>query len=170
MRSPGNPGRESRSVRERGVPCPIGQGPGRDALTEKGVQAAFKNKMPCPFFPFNLSNPDFSVPRVVKNLLAHAGDIRNVGLVPGWGISPGGGQSNPLQYSCLGNPMDRGAWWASPWGCKELDMTERLSSNFPKYEENLRFTGEVEPKFISQGLLPTSCSLTIFPALQSSRD
>ena len=58
----------------------------------------------------------------------------------------------------------------SPWGCRELDMTERLSNSLPRYEENLRFTGEVEPKFISQGLLPTSYSLIIFPALQSSRD
>ena len=52
-----------------------------------------------------------------------AGDIRDVGSVPGLGSSPGGGHSNPPQYSCLENPMDRGAWWASPWGHKELDTT-----------------------------------------------
>ena len=48
------------------------------------------------------------------------------GSIPGSGKSPGGGNGNPLQYSCLQNPMDRGAWWAtySPWGCKESDMTE----------------------------------------------
>ena len=41
--------------------------------------------------------------------------------------SHGGGNGNPLQYSCLGNPMDRGTWWAySPWGCKELDMIEHV--------------------------------------------
>ena len=50
---------------------------------------------------------------VVKNLPAKAGDIRDVGLFPGSGRSPGGGYGNPLQYSCLGNPMDRGAWWAT---------------------------------------------------------
>ena len=47
---------------------------------------------------------------VVKNLPANAGDVRDVGLIPGSGRSPGGGHGNPLQYSCLGNPMDRGAW------------------------------------------------------------
>jgi len=47
---------------------------------------------------------------VVKNLLANAGDIRDVGLIPGSGRSPGGERGNPLQYSCLGNPTDRGAW------------------------------------------------------------
>ena len=43
--------------------------------------------------------------------------------IPGSGRSPGEGNSQPLQYSCLENSMDRGAWW-TPWGCKELDMTE----------------------------------------------
>ena len=50
---------------------------------------------------------------VVKNLPAYAGEVRDVGLIPGLGRSPGGGHGNPLQYSCLGNPMDRGAWWAT---------------------------------------------------------
>ena len=47
---------------------------------------------------------------VVKS--ANAGDIRNAGLIPGSGRSPGGGHGNPLEYSCLENPMDRGAWQA----------------------------------------------------------
>ena len=46
---------------------------------------------------------------VVKNPLANT-DVRDVGSVPGWRRSPGEGHGNPLQYSCLGNPMDRGAW------------------------------------------------------------
>ena len=50
---------------------------------------------------------------VVKNPLADAGDVRDVGLIPEWGRSPGGGHGNPLQYSCLENPMDKGAWWAA---------------------------------------------------------
>ena len=50
---------------------------------------------------------------VVKNLLANAGDIKDAGLIPGSPSSPGGGHGNPLQYSCLENPMDRGAWWAT---------------------------------------------------------
>ena len=49
---------------------------------------------------------------VVKNLPANAGDIRDVGSIPGLGRSPGGGRGNPLQYSHLENPMDRGAWQA----------------------------------------------------------
>ena len=46
---------------------------------------------------------------VVKNPSANAGDARDVSLIPGSGRSPGGGHDNPLQYSCLENPMDRGA-------------------------------------------------------------
>ena len=48
----------------------------------------------------------------IKNMPANAGDIRDLGSIPGSGKSPGGGHSNPLQYSCLENPMDRGAWRA----------------------------------------------------------
>ena len=47
---------------------------------------------------------------MVKNSPASAGDIRDVGSIPGSGRSPGGGRDNPLQCSCLENPMDRGAW------------------------------------------------------------
>ena len=50
---------------------------------------------------------------MVKIPPANAGDIRDVGLIPGSGRSPGGGHGKPLQYSCLENPMDRGAWWAT---------------------------------------------------------
>ena len=49
---------------------------------------------------------------MVKNQSANAEDIRYLGLIPGLGRSPGEGNANPFQYSCLGNPMDRGAWWA----------------------------------------------------------
>ena len=48
---------------------------------------------------------------VVKNLPANAGDAGDEGLNPGLGRSPGGGNGNPLQYSCLGNPIDKEAWW-----------------------------------------------------------
>ena len=62
---------------------------------------------------------------MVKNPPASAGDV---GLIPGPGRSPGEGNGNPLQYSCLGNPMDRGYWWAIAYGVtKELDTTERLN-------------------------------------------
>ena len=53
---------------------------------------------------------------MVKNQPANAGDLRDVSLIPGSERSPGGGHGNPLQYSCLENPMDRGAWWATVHG------------------------------------------------------
>ena len=58
---------------------------------------------------------------MVKNLTANAGGM---GLIPGSGRSPGGGNGNSLHYSCLGNPMDREAWWATLHGvAKESDVT-----------------------------------------------
>ena len=53
---------------------------------------------------------------MVKNPPDNAGYIRDVGLIPGLGSSPGGGHGYPLQYSCLENPRDRGAWWAAIYG------------------------------------------------------
>ena len=54
----------------------------------------------------------FLVALVVKNMPANVGDIRNEGSIPGLGISSGERNGNPLQYSCLENPMNRGAWQA----------------------------------------------------------
>ena len=54
--------------------------------------------------------------QVVKNPPANAGNEIDAGLIPESGRSPGVGNSNPLQYSCLGNPMDRGAWGATVYG------------------------------------------------------
>ena len=50
---------------------------------------------------------------MVRNPPVNAGDASNVGLIAGSGRSPGEGNGNPLQYSCLEYPMDRGAWWAT---------------------------------------------------------
>ena len=62
---------------------------------------------------------------VVKNLAASEEDVRDAGVIPGSGRSPGGGQGNPLQYSLLENPHgQRSLVIYSPWGRKELDMTE----------------------------------------------
>ena len=58
---------------------------------------------------------------VVQNLPANAGDVRDTGSIPGWGRSLEEGNGNLLQYSCLENPMDRRAWWATVRGS---DMTE----------------------------------------------
>ena len=55
-------------------------------------------------------------------------NVQDPGSSPGSGRFPGEGNGNPLQYSCLENSMDRGAWWTySPWDCKELNRTEQLS-------------------------------------------
>ena len=78
------------------------------------------------FLIYFLDFPDGSV---VKNLPASAGDAGDLGLIPGSGRSPGVGNGNPLQYSCLGNHMDRGAWQAAVHRVtKESDTTEPLST------------------------------------------
>ena len=61
---------------------------------------------------------------MIKNPPANAGDIRDSGSIPGSGRSPGGGHGNPLQYSCLENPVDRGAWWAMV--CRATKSRTRL--------------------------------------------
>ena len=65
-------------------------------------------KSPDPFICFCIA---YSC--LVKSLLANAGNIRDTGSIPGSGRSPGGGHGNPVQYPCLENPMDRGAWQAT---------------------------------------------------------
>ena len=62
--------------------------------------------------------------RILKNLLANPGDAEDTGLIPGSQRSPGEGNGNLLQYSCLGNPMDRASWGAAVHGVtEELDTT-----------------------------------------------
>ena len=66
---------------------------------------------------------------VVKNPPANAGDMD---LIPGSGRSSGEGNGNPLWYSCLGNPMNRGVWWGTVYGVtKESDTAIQLSNNNP---------------------------------------
>ena len=64
------------------------------------------------------------VAQVIKNLPASAGAEGDTSSIPGLGRSPGEGKGNSLQYSCLENPMDRGAWWAAVHGETESDTTE----------------------------------------------
>ena len=62
---------------------------------------------------------------MVKNLPANTGDARDRSLFPKSGRSPGDGNGNPVQYPCLENPMDRGAWWATVHGVTESDKAAK---------------------------------------------
>ena len=64
----------------------------------------------------------------VKKTASNAGDA---GFISGLGRSSGEGNGNPLQYSCLGNPVDRGTWWATVHAIVEMNMTYRLSMHAP---------------------------------------
>ena len=88
---------------------------------------------------------------MVKNPPANSGDARDVGLIPALGRSPGGGNGNPLQYSCLENPMDRGAWRATVHGITK--SRTQLSTHIQHIHAHMitvrfktRFTGYLSPK------------------------
>ena len=74
---------------------------------------------------------------MVKNPPASAGDAGDRGLIPGLGRSPGEGNGNPLQYSCLGNPMDRGVWRATVHGVAK--NWTRLSAHKCRQASRWRF-------------------------------
>ena len=76
----------------------------------------------------------------VKNLPVSAGDMRDAGSIPGSGRSLGGGNGHPPQYSCLENPMDRGAWWATVHrAAKSQTRLKKLSTHTRTWlEGNLR--------------------------------
>ena len=77
----------------------------------------------------------------VKNSPADTGDVRDVGWIPGSGRCPGGGQGSSLQYSCLENLVDRGAWWTVPGVSQSRTRLKRLSTH--TYEPFL-FTSTAE--------------------------
>ena len=84
-----------------------------------------KNKY-FPLYRANFLGKDFPGGSDGKNSPANAGDTRNSGLISGSGRSPGEGNGNPLQYSCLGSPMDKGAWRATVHGiAKSLGKANR---------------------------------------------
>ena len=73
---------------------------------------------------------------MVKNVLANAGDLRDMSSIPGSGRSSGGGHGNPLQYSFLENSMDRGAWWATVPGITKSRNLRLNNSNISRLNEN----------------------------------
>ena len=74
---------------------------------------------------------------MVKNLPANTGETGVTGLIPGSGRSPGGGNGNPLQYSCLDYPMDRRDWWATV--CSDAKSWTQLSDQVHTYTQLLKF-------------------------------
>ena len=89
---------------------------------------------------------------MVKNTPANAGDVIDVGLIPGSGRSPGGGHSNPVQYSFVENPMDRGAWRATVHRSHtESDTSEATEHAHTSYQHEF-LGGET---FIRQKILST---------------
>ena len=91
--------------------------------------AAAEQVLKVPHLLADLVNAGFVGGSMVKNLPANAGDTRDVSSIPGSGRFPGGGNGNPLQYSCLEDSMDRGAWRAtSPGSHKESDTNEHTGT------------------------------------------
>ena len=99
---------------------------------------------------------------VVKNLPANAGDIRDSGLIPGSGRSPGGGHGNPLQYSCLETPVDRRAWWATvhrvaqSWTRLKQLRTHAQTIIYRMYNSkrsNQSILKEISPEYSLEGLM-----------------
>ena len=90
---------------------------------------------------------------MIYNPSAHAGAIRDTGLIPGSGKSPGGENGTPPQCSCLENPTDRGAWWAAVYGVTESQTgLAKLSSPHTEQEKTLYHgqAGEASVIFGSQ--------------------
>ena len=95
----------------------------------------------------------FQVAIVIKNPPANAGDVRDAGLIPGSGRSSGGRNGNPLQCSCLENPMDRGAWWAMVYGVAESNTVEQLSAHTHTHILYLFTFGYAGSSLLQEGFL-----------------
>ena len=95
------------------------------------------------------TGPESQVALVIKNLPANAGDIRDMGSVPGSGRSLGEGHGNPPQDSCLENPVDRGAWWATVHRVAESDMTEATSHTCMSHTNPVLWGVFVHPKILA---------------------
>ena len=96
---------------------------------------------------------------VVKNRSANAGDVRDVGLIPWLGRSPGGGHGNPLQYSCQKNPMDRGAWRATVhWIAKSQTNEVKVAQSCLTLCDPVGYTvhGFLQPRILEWVAFPFS--------------
>ena len=80
---------------------------------------------------------------VVKKPPANAGDVKDTGSIPELGISPGGGHGNPLQYSSMENPMDRGAWWVQ-WVAKSRTRLKQLGFACTHWEDEIFRIGTLQ--------------------------
>ena len=98
---------------------------------------------------------------VVKNPPTNAGDIRNTGSTPGSGRSSGGGCGNPLQYSCLENPLDRRAWWATVHGISKSQTQLKWLSTYTQHQEKSEI-------FWYLAMTVTCLSMTVKSIYQSS--
>ena len=99
---------------------------------------------------------------MVKNLPASAGDMRDADSIPGSRRSPGGGHDNPLQYSCLENPMDRGAWQATVYRvAKSQTSLKQLSMHTRYYKpSSYLLTTKKKKKIIFGSVFSTNGSST----------
>ena len=110
---------------------------------------------------------DFPVAQMVNNLPAIQ---ENLGSILGSGRSRGEENGDALQFSCLENPMHRGAWWATVHGIAELDRTERLTLSlfFPFYFKPCKLKGPVCRSLQNQSVFSTGRQLILFPGWCSS--
>ena len=106
-----------------------------EATRESGRRGPLEDRLPAQMIVFTECSPGArasQVVLVVKNPPTNAGDIRDVGSIPRSGRSVGEGHDNPLQYSHLGNPMDREAWWVIVhWVAQSQTQLERLCTHTP---------------------------------------
>ena len=91
---------------------------------------------------------------MVKIQPANAGDVRDTSLIPGSGRRPGGGHGNPLQYSCLENPMDRGAWWATVHGVANSRTQLKELSTHPILSRSVHVAANGNTSFLWLSSIP----------------
>ena len=112
-----------------------------------------------------LQHQGFPDDAVIKNPPANAGDTGDMGFIPGLGRSPGVGNGNPLQYSCLKNSMDRGAWWATAYGVSKSRTRlsdEHTSTQFSVKGQSGFFRNQITTKevFLNSRIFKRRLSLT----------